>query len=174
MQMADTVALLSQQARNGLIPKWPNTAACRSSLTAPVPFSRLGFPKPPDWHGSRRPRQGPLPIAGRKPPREPETVSTYLSNSTPGVNRERLGPFSSQWLTQYVSTSLVFGHLTTPVIPGAGRREASLPPQSVFREALQLEPPHIDKPRGVPMAGKVQPRFNGCCKQTRCRAADGG
>lgn len=45
MQMADTVALLPQ-ARNGLMPKWPNMAVCRSRSppTAPGHFSSAGLP----------------------------------------------------------------------------------------------------------------------------------
>lgn len=37
------------------------------------------------------------------PERNNRVSPRQLSNSTPDANRERLAPFSSQWLTQYVS-----------------------------------------------------------------------
>ena len=104
----------------------------------------------------------------------------HLSNSTPNTDRERLELFTSPRLTQYVSQPTSCLKIRrAPGIPEAARRKASMPrstsicfPGKFFQ--LESTVPHIDKPNRLPMAGKVQPRFNGRCKQTRCRAADGG
>lgn len=147
MQMADTVALLPQ-ARNDLMPKWPNMAVCRSPPTAPGHFSQHGFPGPPDWHGSRRPRQGPLSIPGTKQPREPETAFQFHARRQ---QRETGSLLFAVADSICLSASLVFGDLTTAEIPGAGRREA-LPPSICFPGS---------PPAGVPPHRQAQWRANG-------------